>query len=110
LHGVGGRRPSAILGHAIREAAKAGRRSMTQLFPDTSADAQRVLIERLRDLPPWRKLLMAGDLNATAMRLALMGLRARLPDATDQELRRHLADLVLGTELAAKAYGPHHAG
>jgi hypothetical protein len=35
----------------------------------------------------------------------LSGLRQRYPQATPEELRR-LADLLLGPELAARAYGP----
>ena len=35
-----------------------------------------------------------------------MGLRARRPAATDAQLRRHLADLLLGCGLAERAYGP----
>jgi hypothetical protein len=36
--------------------------------------------------------------------LALSGLRQRYPQATPQELRRRLADLLLGPSLAAQAY------
>jgi len=38
--------------------------------------------------------------------LALSGLRQRHPQASEDELRRHLADLWLGPELAARVYGP----
>lgn len=79
---------------------------MTHLFPDTSPAAQQVLVELLRPLPAWRKLRMVADLNATMRALALVGLRERFPDAGPAELRRRLADLLLGEELAAKAYGP----
>ena len=79
---------------------------MTTLFPDTSPAAQRVLIDRLRSLPPWRKLRMVADMNATVRQLALAGLRERYPEAGPDELRRRLADLLLGADLAARAYGP----
>ena len=79
---------------------------MTQLFPDTSPDAQRVQIELLRQAPAWRKLELLAQLNAMARTLALSGLRQRHPDATPAELRRRLADLLLGPDLAARAYGP----
>ncbi len=49
------------------------------------------------------------QLNQTARELALAGLRRRHPDATPEELRRCLADLVLGPELAAQVYGPQPA-
>ena len=79
---------------------------MTTLFADTGPEAQQVLIELLRQAPVTRKLEMLGQMNATARQLALQGLRARHPGATEAQLRRYLADLLLGPELAARAYGP----
>jgi hypothetical protein len=65
-----------------------------------------VLIDMLRHAPPWRKLHMVGQLNQAVRTLALSGLRQRYPQATPQELRRRLADLLLGPDLAARVYGP----
>jgi hypothetical protein len=79
------------------------------LSPDTQPEAEAVLIELLRQAPPWRKLYMVDQLNQTVRTLALSGLRQRHPDATPQELRRRLADLLLGPDLAAQAYGPLQA-
>jgi hypothetical protein len=79
---------------------------MTALFPDTGPEAERVLIDLLRQAPASRKLEMLGQLNAAARRLALQGLRARHPDATETQLQRYLADLLLGPMLAARSYGP----
>jgi hypothetical protein len=79
---------------------------MTTLFSDTNPAAEHVLLELLRRAPAWRKLHMVGELNATTRTLALSGLRQRHPLATPAELRRRLADLVLGPELALRAYGP----
>ena len=53
-----------------------------------------------------RKLELVGQLNAALQALLLSGLRQRHPQATSEELRRLLADLVLGPELAACVYGP----
>ena len=79
---------------------------MTALFSDTQPEAERVLVELLRQASVSRKLEMLGQMNATARQLALQGLRARHPEATEAQLRRYLADLLLGPELAARAYGP----
>jgi len=79
---------------------------MTTLFSDTQPEAERVLIELLRSAPVSRKLEMLGQMNAAARMLALQGLRARHPDATGAQLQRYLADLLLGPDLAARAYGP----
>jgi len=43
--------------------------------------------------------------NRTARALAWKGLRERHPNDSPVRLRRRLADLWLGPELAAKAYG-----
>jgi len=59
----------------------------------------------LRQVPVWRKLQMLGELNRTANQLALEGLQDIFPNATESELQRQLADLLLGPELAEKAYG-----
>ncbi len=79
---------------------------MSTLSSDTSPQAERVLIELLRQAPAWRKLEMVGQLNETVKILALTGLRQRYPHASPEELRRHLADLLLGPELALRIYGP----
>lgn len=76
------------------------------LSPDTRPEAEAVLIDLLRQAPPWRKLHMVGQLNQTVRTLALSGLRQRHPQATSQELRRRLADLLLGSDVAAQVYGP----
>lgn len=79
---------------------------MTALFPDTSTSAQRVLVARLQGLAAWRKLRMVSDMNATVLSLTQAGLRDRFPAAGPDELRRRLAEILLGTELAERAYGP----
>ena len=79
---------------------------MAALFPDTSPEAEEVLLALMRQTPPWRKMELLDRLNAMARELALAGLRQRHPTASEAELRRRLADLLLGSELACKAYGP----
>ena len=76
------------------------------LFADTRPEAEAVLIRLLRQAPAWRKVQMVDQLNQTVRILAFIGLQARYPVATPQELRRRLADLLLGPDLAARAYGP----
>ena len=76
------------------------------LAEDTHPEAERVLIELLRRATPARKMALVLDANRTARLLALVGLRERHPEDSPARLRRRLADLWLGPELAAKAYGP----
>ena len=79
---------------------------MESTLSDTHRDAERVQIELMRQAPPWRKLHLLGQLNQTVKLMAFSGLRQRHPQATEEELRRRLADLLLGAELAAQVYGP----
>ena len=75
---------------------------------DTSPEVEAVLINLLRQAPSWKKFKMVGDLNSTVKQFAVIGIRQRFPSATDQEVGRHLADILLGAELAAKVYGEWH--
>jgi len=78
---------------------------VTVLFSDTRPEAEAVLVDLLRRAPPWRKLYMVSQMNQTVRILALSGLRQRYPQASPEELNRRLADLLLGPQLAQKAYG-----
>jgi hypothetical protein len=73
---------------------------------DTSPEAEQVLIRLMREMPPQRKIELAAEMFETVKLLALSGLRTRYPNAGENELRRRLADILLGEELARKAYGP----
>jgi hypothetical protein len=79
---------------------------MRTLAEDTHPNAERVLIELLRGAAPARKMSMVPDDNRTARMLALTVLQERHPHVSATRLRRRLADLWLGPELAARACGP----
>lgn len=79
---------------------------MRTLAEDTDPDAERVLLELWRRASPARKLAVVLSANRTARALALTGLRERHPGDSPVRLQRRLADLWLGPDLAAKAYGP----
>lgn len=79
---------------------------MTTLPNDTAPEIERLRIERLRQMPPWRKLALMAEMGQTVRNLALAGLRQRHPDDTPAQRQRRLADLLLGEELAARAYAP----
>jgi hypothetical protein len=78
---------------------------MTALFPDTHPKMEALQIQLLRQASPTRKMNMLAQLNASARLLALTGLRSQYPDASEAELRRKLADLLLEEELARRVYG-----
>ena len=79
---------------------------MSTLSPDTPPDIERLQIERLRQMPAWRKMELMAGMCQTVRTLALAGLRQRHPDDTPAQRRRRLADLLLGPELATLVYGP----
>jgi hypothetical protein len=79
---------------------------MATLSADTSPHIEQMQIERLRQMPAWRKLALVGEMNRTVRDLALTGLRQRHPHDTPAQRQRRLADLLLGPELAARVYGP----
>jgi len=77
-----------------------------KLAEDTDVAAERVLLRLLAKATPARKMRMILEANRTTRALALTGLRERHPGDSPERLKRRLADLWLGPELAAKAYGP----
>ena len=79
---------------------------MGTLSRDTDWETERVLFEIMRALPSWKKLALLDDACATAHALALAGLRARHPTASEDALHRMLMDLLLGEETAARVWGP----
>ncbi len=73
---------------------------------DTTPEAEAILFKLWREAPAWRKLQMMEALNKSARQLSLIGLKQRHPNASPEELRRRLATIVLGEELATRVYGP----
>jgi hypothetical protein len=78
---------------------------MSVLSSDTHPKMEALQIQLWRQASPTRKMHMLAQLNASAQTLALMGLRSQYPQASQAELRRRLAGLLLGEELASKVYG-----
>jgi len=53
---------------------------MTTLSPDTHPEIEQLQIERLRQMPSWRKMALMAEMSQTVRTLALAGLRQRHPD------------------------------
>jgi hypothetical protein len=79
---------------------------MNEVFSDTSPEIAELQRNLLRQVGSARKLATLGQMNQTVKALALSGLRSRYPDDNPAMLRRRLADLIIGPELAAQVYGP----
>jgi hypothetical protein len=72
---------------------------------DTRPEITAFQYRLLRQASPARKLAMLGEMNRTVKTLVLSGLRSRYPADSPEKLRRRLADLLLGPELARRIYG-----
>ena len=77
---------------------------MSVLFPDTHPKMEAMQIELIRRMPSWKKFAMMDGLNKTVRALAVSGIKERHPNATQKEIQRMLAELMLGAELARKVY------
>jgi len=77
---------------------------MTRYLSDTRPEAEAVLIDLLRQAPPWRKIRMMEALNKQMRALSLAGVQARHPLADEAEVQRQLAEIWLGAEIATKIY------
>jgi hypothetical protein len=73
---------------------------------DTDPEAEKVQLDILRRMPPWRKIQLVDEAIQTARLLAMAGLRDRHPNASPEELHRRFLGLWLGEELATTVYGP----
>lgn len=78
---------------------------MTALYSDTHPKMEALQIQLWRQASPTRKMNMLAQLNQSARALALTGLRAQYPQASEAELHFKLAGLLLGDEIAQKVYG-----
>jgi len=78
---------------------------MSILDTDTHPKMEALRIQLLRQASPAQKMEMLSGLNASVRMLALIGLRSQYPHASEGELQRRLAGLLLGEKLACKVYG-----
>ena len=62
-------------------------------------------MELLRGLAPHRRLRAALGLSRATRALAEAGIRARDPNATDDEVRRALVALLYGEPIATRLFG-----
>jgi hypothetical protein len=74
-----------------------------QLSADTSPEAEAFLFEQLAKKSAAQKLEMIGQASATMRTLAMIGLRERNAEATEQELKIRLVESWYGAALASEA-------
>lgn len=79
---------------------------MALIFHDTSPEAEETIVIMMRNAPVVRKAEMVAQLSAMLRHAIMSGIKQRYSTATEAELRRRFADIILGPELAQAAYGP----
>ena len=78
---------------------------MKPLSSDTTPEAQRMQFELIRSLPDWKRLSLAFELTQATRLLVLADIRARYPEAGDEELRKRFIARILAREEVIRAYG-----
>jgi hypothetical protein len=71
---------------------------------DTDEETARRQVEAWRAMTPAEKLSLVRAMNEAVRQLALAGVRQRHPDASPREQFLRLAIVMLGADLARKAY------
>jgi hypothetical protein len=72
---------------------------------DTDPEVERKMIEITRAMPDWKKIEQVFSIIETTRALSMAGLRERYPQASEEELKKRLAALVLDRETVIKVYG-----
>ena len=71
---------------------------------DTSADARRVLAQVFRRMSVSEKIAMVDEMSNDARELARGGIRVRHPEYSSDEVEHALHRLLVGDELADRAW------
>lgn len=71
---------------------------------DTSAETERILVDKWRAMEPAQRLGLALSLSQSVREMAIAGVRLRYPDASPREQLLRLAIAMHGRDLAAAAY------
>ena len=79
---------------------------MAILSEDTHPEVEARILAAWRKMRPHEKLDRVCQMRETVVSFAMAGLRARHPGESETQLRRRLAALLVGEDLAARAYGP----
>ncbi|MEQ9406370.1 MAG: hypothetical protein RIK87_01540 [Fuerstiella sp.] len=67
---------------------------------DTSADAEAVQLELLRQMTPQERLQKACDLSTQLRKMAFDAIRRRHPDYSEDEVRLKFIEVTYGKQLA----------
>lgn len=70
--------------------------------PDTSPDAERVQIERLRAMTPAQRMTVSRAMTRRNIRLSLRAIRRAQPDASDDDVKVTFIAVHYGRDLAER--------
>ena len=73
---------------------------------DTNPHAEKARLQALRAMSPQRRLALALGWTQSLREMTAQAVRRQHPGAGEGEIHRHLAERLLGSDLAAKVYGP----
>jgi hypothetical protein len=73
---------------------------------DTSIEAERVQRDVIRRMSGAERVRIAVEMSEAARELSLAGIRARNPVWSEARSRRALLELLYGSELVERAWGP----
>lgn len=77
---------------------------MKEQITDTHPKVEEFMIERIRQMPTWRKFQQVSEMIKTCRALSLSGLNRRYPGASADELHKRLAALWLDREVVRRIY------
>jgi hypothetical protein len=75
-----------------------------ELHMDTSPEIEAIQLAFYRDATFWKKLQMMEQANQLVRTFAMIGLQERYPEATPEELRYRLVEMLYGEEMARKTF------
>jgi hypothetical protein len=78
----------------------------TRKVNDSSPQAEAVRLALIKRMSPSRRFAMATGWSNSMRELVRANLKRQFDGASENFVRRRLAERWLGTELAAKVYGP----
>jgi hypothetical protein len=70
--------------------------------PDTSYEAEQILIEHYRKMEPWQKIEKMRQLNDFAARAIFAEVQSRYPDAPEREIWLRVASRYIPADLMIK--------
>ncbi|CAN5769512.1 hypothetical protein BH11VER1_BH11VER1_10350 [soil metagenome] len=76
------------------------------MMNDTNPRAEKARLQALQAMSPARRLALAAGWSQSVREMTMQNMRRQHPEMSENGIHRLLVDRLLGSELAAKVYGP----